>query len=131
MENKNDYETLSLDQDDGGYVLTRDAGPAGKTNIKLSEANVVFLGRLAPTVARRIVASKSLAGGDVGAVVGAPMKNISINTDLHGELVLLRIRDNFDAEFDFSVSPEYAKTFGETLIKWADKAISTPKQTKQ
>lgn len=128
---ENEFETLSIDPDGNDYVLKRDEGNGKITSLRLSEVNVVFLGRLAPTVAKRIVASKSLAGGDVSASVAAPIKSAAVNTDLHGDLILLRVIDEFDGEFDFSCSPDWAANFGTALIKWAEKANATPKPMKQ
>ena len=69
-----DYEELSIEPRGDDYALIRDNGSGTRTEIILSESNVVFLGRLAPMVARRIVASKSPAGSGVSASIAAPVK---------------------------------------------------------
>jgi hypothetical protein len=126
-----DYEELSIEPRGDDYALIRDSGSGTRTEIILSESNVVFLGRLAPMVARRIVASKSPAGSGVSASVAAPAKDFELNSDLHNELVLLRIRDEFDGEFDFSFSPAGGSHLGERLIAWSEKVAVAPKPSKQ
>jgi hypothetical protein len=127
-----DHEELSIEpRDDGNYVLIRVNGEGIRTEIILSEANVVFLGRLAPMIARRIVASKSPAGSGVSASVAAPVKDFHLNSDLHNEVILLRIRDEFDGEFDFSFSPADGRSLGQRLIAWFERIAAAPKPSKQ
>jgi hypothetical protein len=123
----NEREELSIFPKGDGYVLRRDDGRGNVTEIALSETNVVFLGRLSPTVARRILASRALARGDVSATVAAPVKNVELNEDLHDPLLLVRIRDEYDGEFDFSFSPSDARRLAERLIARADKIDARPK----
>jgi hypothetical protein len=126
-----EFEELTIEPRGNDYVIIRVDGDGIKTELSLSETNVIFLGRLAPIVARRIVASKMPAGSDVSASVAAPAKNFELNSDLHNDLVLLKIRDEFDAEFDFSFGPAGGRYLGERLIKWSDKVANAVKPTKQ
>jgi hypothetical protein len=126
-----DFEELSIEPRGAGYVLVRTDSEGRRTELALSEANVVFLARIAPQTARRIVASKMRAGGDVAAMLAAPVKDFQLNSDLHSELVLLRLRDEFEAEFDFSFTPPGARKFGERLIAWAGKTEQGAKPSKQ
>jgi hypothetical protein len=126
-----EFEELTIEPRGDGYVLSRVDGNGVKTELILSEPNVVFLGRLAPMVARRIVASKTSAESGVSASVAAPVKAFQLNSDLHNEFVLLRIRDELDGEFDFSFSPANGRHLGERLIEWSERVARTPKPTKQ
>jgi hypothetical protein len=123
-----DYEDLAIDNRGDDYVLIRIDGEGRRSELVLSENNVIFLGRLGPTVARRIVASKTHGG--VSAMV-APAKDFSINSDLHRDLVLLRIRDEHEGEFDVSFAAAGARHLGERLIAWAEKVERAEKPTKQ
>jgi hypothetical protein len=55
-------EELALGPKGDEYILIRTDANGIKTEINFSQANVVFSGRLAPTVARCIVASKTRPG---------------------------------------------------------------------
>ena len=126
-----EFEELTIEPRGNDYVIIRVDGDDIKTELSLSETNVVFLGRLAPIVARRIVASKMPAGSDVSASVATPAKNFELNSDLHNDLVLLKIRDEFDVEFVFSFGPAGSSYLGERLIKWSDKVANAVKPAKQ
>lgn len=126
-----EFEELTIEPRGNDYVIIRVDGDGIKTELSLSETNVVFLGRLAPIVARRIVASKMPAGSDVSASVATPAKNFELNSDLHNDLVLLKIRDEFDVELVFSFGPAGSSYLGERLIKWSDKVANAVKPAKQ
>jgi hypothetical protein len=126
-----EFSELSIEPRGNDYVLKVSDREGATSEIILSEETVIFLGRLAPTIARQIVASKARAEGDISASVAAAAKDFELNTDIHDQLVLLRIRDEFDAEFDFSFLPSGAKYLGERLIAWSEKLESAPKRTTQ
>lgn len=126
-----EFSGLSIEPRGNEYVLKVSSRDGATSEMVLSEENAIFLGRLAPTVARQIVASKALAEGDISASVAAAAKDFELNSDIHDQLVLLRIRDEFDAEFDFSFLPSGAKYLGERLIAWSEKLEAAPVRTKQ
>jgi hypothetical protein len=126
-----EFEDLTIEPRGDGYVIIRVDGAGVTTELLLSEAVALALARIAPPTARRILASKSPAGSDILASVAAPAKNFELVPDLHGQLVLLKLRDEFDAEFDFSFLPSDAKRFGQSLIAMADKIEGLPKLRKQ
>jgi hypothetical protein len=126
---ENDFEELEIEPRGTGYVLSRTDFDGTKTELMLSELNVVVLARLVPPIVRRINASKSLAPG-IGALVAAPVQDFELNTDLHGDLILLRLRDDWGGDFDFSFEPAGARILADRLNVWAAKAESL-KPTRQ
>jgi hypothetical protein len=126
-----DFEELSIEPRGTEYVLIRVDGNGVRTEIILSEVGVISLGRIAPMTSRRILASKMRPELGISASYAAPAKDFQLNSDLHNDLVLLRIRDEFDGEFDFSFSPAGSKHLGERLIAWGEKVEKKPKATKQ
>jgi hypothetical protein len=57
-----------------------------------------------------------------------PLKSFELNADMHDPLILLKIRDEHDGEFDFSCTPSDARHWGERLKAWADKIDARPKK---
>lgn len=126
-----DFETLTMEPRDENFVLICDDGEGHKAEITLSEGGVVALGRLAPTVSRRILASKSPVGSDVARLAAATVVNFDIGPDLHKSLVLLKLRDEHLAEFDFAFAPSGAHALAEKLVRFADQIEGSVHPTRQ
>ena len=124
-----DFEDLIIEPRGDQYALIRDQGDGQKTEITLSEANVVMLPRVAQRVARDILASKARPG--VSVSVAAPAIDFELNADLHNSVVTFRIRDTLGGEFDFSFEPSGARILADALKRWADKVDSSQKPTTQ
>lgn len=126
-----EYEDITIEPRGDDYVLIRDDNDGTRSETILSETAVIALGRLAPTVVRRILAAKSKAASGIESTPAAPVKSYRIDPDIHNELVLLRLLDDLEARFDFSLTPAGARELGNKLIEVADKMDRTTKPTAQ
>lgn len=130
MTEPNEYVTLNFEQRGSGYALVRTHG-AEKTELALLETDVLSLARIAPSYARALIATKTQPGSDISAWVAIPVQEYSLNSDLHNQLVLLRLRDETDAEFGFSFEPNGARQIADRLKAWADRVDNSTKPTRQ
>jgi hypothetical protein len=126
-----DYEKLVLEPRGPAYVLSRTDSHGITTELVLSELNVMFLGRLAPQIAREISASKVPAGSGVSALVPIPVHQYEAGCDVHQQVIVLRFRDRSEGVFDFSFDPAGARQVAGALMAWADKADHAAKPTRQ
>jgi hypothetical protein len=113
------------------YVLSKKDETGAVRELVLSELEVMFLARLAPSVARQISANKAPADSDISALIAVSVTDFRASWDLHRDIVILRLQDRSQMTFDFSFSPVMSRTVGQSLIEWADKLEAAPKPTKQ
>lgn len=125
-----EYSDLNIQRRGEHFVLVKTID-GQTTEIELLESEILALARTFPSYARILSARKVPPGSGIGAWVAIPLKQFTINSDLHDELVLLRLTDTNNAEFDFSAAPTGMRELGKALIQWADKVESRPKTTKQ
>jgi hypothetical protein len=124
------YITLNIERRGSDFALVRSLD--GKTTeIHLLESDILSLARIFPSYARALNARRMPLGSDISACVAIPLKEFAINSDMHRPLILLRMIDTNDADFDFSFETSGARNLAEVLIKWADKIDSAPKLTRQ
>jgi hypothetical protein len=119
---------LKIERHGPKFVLVRTAR-GQTTRLDLTESDILALGRIFPSYARALKAERSRPG--ISAWTAIPAEDYWINEDLHHQLVMLRIRDADQAEFEFSFEPSGAHKLGESLIKWAERVESAPKETRQ
>ena len=55
----------------------------------------------------------------------------SMAMDTDAQLVLLKIRDDREAEFDFAFAPSDARKIAESLTIWAQRVEEAPKPSRQ
>jgi hypothetical protein len=112
-----DRVELALEErDEGQFVLSKTDHLGTIQELILSEMEVMHLGRLAPSFARQLSASKSPDDPGISALVAVPVNNYSTGSDLHQEVVILRLLDDSQALFDFSMGPTMADNMGRSLI---------------
>jgi hypothetical protein len=115
------YEELELEQkNETEFVLSKTEQDGTKREFLLSETDVVLLGRVVPSIVRQINAGKS-PGFGILARPAAPMTEALLNIDLEERLVLLRIRDAWEGELDYSLEPSAAHDLADRLHDWADR----------
>jgi hypothetical protein len=119
------------EREDGAFVLSKKDSVGTTHELLLSELDVMFLARLAPSIAREISANKAPAGSDISVLLAVPVINFRIGSDLHQQIVILRLSDNTDAAFDFSFDPASARNVGTSLIAWADQIGNAPRPVQQ
>jgi hypothetical protein len=127
------FSELFIEEREDRYVLIRVDANRGRMEFPLSETDVLYLGRLASTAARGILASKlqAVSGAGLSASVVAPVTAVELNSDLHNSEVLLRIRDETGGEFDFALEPSGARRLGRRLMEWGDRVDNAEKPTLQ
>jgi hypothetical protein len=130
MAQANEAEALSIEEAADGYVFNL----PGETprRIALSNAEVVQLARALPALARRIIAAKAKPAAEgVDVAVASAVTEYRVNLDVHGDVVLLRLKDAYDGVFDFAMPADGAQRLGEALNAGAEQALAAPKTTRQ
>ena len=126
-----DYVDWDIKRRKTGYVLIRADSDGSKQEMELSEQDVQLLARLFPNYARSIVASKTPPGSGVSASFAAHAREFRIAPDIHNDLVLLKLIDEHEADFDFSFTPSGAKDIAQRLIATAEKIENIENKPKQ
>jgi hypothetical protein len=124
-------DELSILSEGEDYVLRRDLGDGSGSEIVLSEANVLFLARLVPGMARQILAPKALAGGHVLTSAATPAQAYKVFLAVHDEVLILRFQDEYEADHDFSLTATDARAIADSLVKEANKLDNRPKAQRQ
>jgi hypothetical protein len=112
------------------FALVRADGEH-RTELLLTETDVLLLSRIFPSYAHALIARRNPSTSDVQAWLTIPATFFELTSDLHNELVLLRLRDETDAEFGFSFAPSGARDLGNSLKNWADKVEGSAPHTRQ
>jgi hypothetical protein len=60
-----------------------------------------------------------------------PIQKIALNADLHNLVVLLKLHDENESEFDFALEPDGARKLAKSLLEWAQRVDDAPKTSKQ
>ena len=114
-------EVHILSNKDGNYVISRDGE---KGDVTVTPAHIISLATSLPPLARQLL--QELHGprssSHLVAISGENVENISIQHDLLGETVLLRLTDKHGIESAFSLPLAQAKNFGEKLLNICEKA---------
>jgi hypothetical protein len=63
--------------------------------------------------------------------MGGRSRNELLAMDAHQQLVLLKIKDDWEAEFDFSFTPADARKIADGLVRFAQKVDDAPKISRQ
>jgi hypothetical protein len=124
------YVDLNIERRGSAFALVRTEGEK-KTEIGLTESDILSLGRIFPSYAQALKALRSRPEAGISAWTAIPVEDYSMNADLHRHLLLMRLRDANQAEFEFSLEPSGARKMAESLIRWAERIESAPEQTKQ
>jgi hypothetical protein len=119
------------EREGGQFVLSKTDTSGAVQEMVLSEMEVMFLSRLAPSVARQLSANKSRTDQGISALVPVPVRNFSIGSDLHQQIVILRLLDDAEQPFDFSLAPSQAQNIAVSLTYWGEKIGEARSQTRQ
>lgn len=117
----------NIERRSADFALVRTDGET-KSELLMSEADVLALSRMFPSYARGLVESKNAPAAGVQAWLTIPVTGYQINSDLHNRLVLLLLRDETETEFGFSFTAHGAKQLGERLVlraNWVENAPRT------
>jgi hypothetical protein len=130
MSDDEQYVDLNIERRGTHFALVRRDG-VRQTEIELLESDILSLARVFPSYARELKARRSRREPGISAWTAIPVDNYAMNADLHHQLVLLKIQDANEAEFEFSLEPIGARQLAESLIDWARRVEKAPKITRQ
>jgi hypothetical protein len=131
MADRNDERpSLNIERRDNRFVLKRDY-EGQTTELELSEGEVLALARMIPSYARELIALRNRSEVGVFAWAAAPVVNYQIGLDALSQSILLRLKDDWEAEFDFSFTPDGAREIADVMGKYAKKAAEIPKINRQ
>jgi hypothetical protein len=102
-----------------------------KSELELTVAEILALARMIPSYARELTAPKHRQEAGVFAWIAAPATSYMMAMDAHQQSVLLKLRDDWEGEFDFSLTPTDARKIAEGLVRFAQKIDDTPKISRQ
>ena len=116
--------------EDGNYIISRDGG---KGEVTVTAAHIINLAKYLPILARQIL--QELHGprssSHLAAISGENVEKISIQHDLLGENVLLRLTDRHGMESAFSLPLGQARNLSEEILNVCVKAEAAAQNTKQ
>ena len=105
----------------GDNVALFDIDAAGnRQEMVISSGAALQLSRLLPSLLRKIAADMLPIGPGRSVSAAVPIVNVGIVEDVHHTEVLLNIKDQGGGDFDYSISPNYAKKVGQALIARAN-----------
>ena|SRR5579864_249049 len=118
MSETEDGDFLEFEKVGDDYALVRTRSSGERTEIILSEANVSFLNRLVPLTLRKILARHSSLTAQAQGVetnLFVPLARLLAAPDLHLDVVLLTMIDEYDNQTGYAVPLEIAKPLVDTL----------------
>jgi len=124
------YVDLQIERRGSQYALVRKEGEQ-RTELLLLEADILSLARIFPSYAHALKSLRNRPEAGIGAWTAIPVSKYEFNCDLHQQLVLFRLRDENEAEFEFSVQSSGARDLAEKFNKWADRVDNSPNRTQQ
>src|ERR1700733_8348402 len=101
-----------------------------KSELELTEAEILAPPMI-PSFARKLTALRHRPEAGVFAWIAAPATRYMFAIDAHHQSVLLKVRDDWEGEFDFSLTPTDARKIAEGLVRFAQKIDDAPKISRQ
>ena len=120
MTEKPEYVDLQIERRGQQFALVRTEGDI-RSELLLGEADILSLARIFPSYAHALKSLRSRPEAGIEAWTAIPLRECEFNSDLHQHLVLFRLRDVSEAEFEFSVEPSGARYLAGKLNEWADR----------
>ena len=123
---------LKIEQRADRFALVRDH-KGQKTELMLTESDILALARMIPSYARALAAPRHRpeAGALAAPAMSYSIMSYSMAMDADAQHVLLKIRDDREAEFDFAFAPSDARKIAEGLTIWAQRVEEAPKPSRQ
>jgi hypothetical protein len=107
--------TISLEPHGNSFLLSGDAPNGSKSEIVLSETDIMMLAQSAQRWTQHILEQRSKPEAGLSALASTPVAQIRLNTDVHGSEILLSLIDGNGAEVTFALAPEVARPLAERL----------------
>jgi hypothetical protein len=119
---------LALEARGKDFALVRIDDGGNRSEMLLSEDNVIMLAQSARLIVDQLLAQRSRPGAD--PVLLMPVVQVGLNTDLHKSAIHLTMIDHRGNEIGFLLPPEVARPLAERLpVRLAE--IEKAKPTKQ
>jgi hypothetical protein len=122
--------SLDIERREDSFVLKREC-EGQKTELVLTEGEVLALARMLPSYVRELAAQRHRPEAGVYAWVAIPTSSFFAAMDTHAQVVLLKLKDDLETEFDFSFTPNDARIIAGALIKFAQLVDEAPKISRQ
>jgi hypothetical protein len=111
-------ESLSFERRGEDFVLVRIDERGKRSEIILSESNLLFLPRIVQETIHKILAersSKTMKERGASPIVAVPVVRVQLNTDIHRSEILLTMYDRFGNESGFALPFEVAQPLSSRL----------------
>jgi hypothetical protein len=122
--------TLKIEQRADRFALVRNH-KGQKTELMLMETDILALARMIPSYARALAAPRHRPEAGAAPAMSYSIMSYSMAMDTDAQHVLLKIRDDREAEFDFAFAPSDARKIAESLTIWAQRVEEAPKPSRQ
>ena len=124
------FDTLDIEPQGSDFAIVH-VNPEGRRHeLVLSENLVVALARMIPQAARRIRAGMAPNRRDIALAVAVHPKSLDVKVDLHKSTAIVRVVDEWEADFDFALTALQAREFAKKLLARAEQ-IENAATTKQ
>jgi hypothetical protein len=125
-------EFLEIEARGDDFAVVHTDAHSQQSELVLSANAIVLLARLAPQQARQVYASKASGRTEFAPVLAAQVTKSEVRLEGYGDTIaLVRLTDEFEAEYDFALTISDARSLGERLLDAADHLETAGTPTKQ
>lgn len=119
-------EVLRLERRGEHFALVRSHRDGSRSELELTDANVVHLGLLAPGFAREVLEEKA---GHAATTAGSFVRNKAASTGLRAVEILIAILDKGGERLDLSMTERRSRALATRLMERADRIARTKAPT--